>query len=242
MTTHPKFRNPECDVDATDYDAALAQGLTVSGADNLYGVRGRLAWLAACLRKLGEQPTTVMDYGCGIGATTPAFFAWLGVTAVVGTDRAPRAVDVARQAYGSERARFLLFDHYHPRAALDLVYCHGVFHHILPHARVAAVAYVWQALRPGGLWAFWENNPWNPGMRYVMHRRPCDRDAIPLTPPEARRLLLAGGFEIFRTDCLLLFPRRLQWLCGLEARLARWPLGAQYQVLCRRPYLKRGSP
>src|SRR5262249_36635045 len=158
---------------------------------------------------------------------------------VVGTDSAPRALDVARQAYGSERARFRLFDHYPPHASLDLVYCHGVFHHLLPHARVAAVAYVWQAIRPGGLWAFWEHNPWHLGTRSVMHRRPCDRDAIPLTPPEAQRLLLAGGFEILRTDFWLLFPRRLQWLRGLEARLARWPLGAQYQVLCRRPYLKR---
>jgi SAM-dependent methyltransferase len=242
MTTHPRFHNPACDVDAAADAAALAQGLAVSGADNRDGVRRRLAWLAACLHQLGEQPTTVMDYGCGIGAAAPAFFAWLGVTAVVGTDRAPRALDVARHAYGSERARFLLFDHYHPHAALDLVYCHGVFHHLLPHAHVAAVAYVWQALRPGGLWAFWENNPWHPGTRSVMRRRPCDRDAIPLTPPEARRLLLAGGFEILRTDFLLLFPRRLTWLRGLEAQLARWPLGAQYQVLCRRPYLKRRCP
>jgi SAM-dependent methyltransferase len=186
MTTHPRLHNPACDVDAAADEAALAQGLAVSGADNRDGVRGRLAWLAACLRQLGEPPTTVMDYGCGIGAATPAFFAGLGVTAVVGTDRAPRAVDVARQAYGSECARLLLFDHDHPHAALDLVYCHGVFHHLLPYARVAAVAYVWQASRPGGLWAFWEHNPWHLGTRSVMHRRPCDRDAIPLTPPEAR--------------------------------------------------------
>jgi hypothetical protein len=68
-----------------------------------------------------------------------------------------------------------------------------------------------------------------------MHRIPFDRDAIPLTPPEARQLLQAGGFEILRTDFLFLFPRMLKWLRGLEAPLTRWPLGAQYQVLCRKP-------
>jgi hypothetical protein len=26
----------------------------------------------------------------------------------------------------------------------------------------AAVDYVYRSLRPGGLFAFWENNPWNP--------------------------------------------------------------------------------
>ena len=62
-----------------------------------------------------------------------------------------------------------------------------------------------------------------------MHRIPFDRDAIPLTPPEARRLLQAGGFEILRTDFLFLFPRMLKWLRGLETLLVRWPLGAQLQ-------------
>jgi SAM-dependent methyltransferase len=240
MTTHPVCHNPEFAVHVADYDAALARGQAVSGDDKLYFVRGRLAWLAACLRQLGEHPTTMMDYGGGLGSAPPAFRAWLGVTSVVGTDMAPRALAVARRADGSERARLLRFDHDQPNASLDLVYSNGVFHHILPHARVAAVASVARALRPGGLWAFWENNPWNPGTRYVMHRIPFDRAAIPLTPPEARRLLQAGGFEILRTDFLFLFPPRRQWLRGLEARLTHRPLGAQYQVLCRRPDLKRG--
>src|SRR5437868_6650765 len=65
------------------------------------------------------------------------------------------------------------------------------------------------------LWAFGENNSWNPETRYIMHRIPFDRDAIPLTPPDARQLLQVGGFEILRTDFLFLFPRMLKWLRGL---------------------------
>ena len=132
MTTHPVFHNPEFDAYAADYDTALAQGLAVSGEDKMYFVRGRLAWLATCLRQLGEQPMTVLDYGCGIGSATLEFFEWLGVTSVVGTDISPHSLDVAQRTYGSERARFLLFDHYQPNASLDLVYCNGVFHHIPP--------------------------------------------------------------------------------------------------------------
>ena len=110
-----------------------------------------------------------------------------------------------------------------------------MFHHILPHERTAAVDYIYRALRPGGLFAFWENNPWNPGTRYVMSRIPFDRDAITLTPPEARHLLRASGFEILRTDFLFIFPRMLNWLRCIEPFLARLPLGTQYQILCRRP-------
>jgi hypothetical protein len=57
----------------------------------------------------------------------------------------------------------------------------------------------------------------------------------PAHPPEARRLLETGGLQILRTDYLFLFPRMLKLFRGLEPLLARWPLGAQYQVLCRKP-------
>lgn len=114
MMPRPVFHNPEFDVYAANYDAALTQGLAVSGEDKMYFARGRLAWLAACLQALGEQPTAVMDYGCGIGSATPALFALLGVTSVLGTDISPQSLAVAQRTYGSEHARFLLFDHYQP--------------------------------------------------------------------------------------------------------------------------------
>ncbi len=80
----------------------------------------------------------------------------------------------------------------------------------------------------------WENNPWNPGTRYVMSRIPFDRDAVTLTPREARALVRANGFDIVDTTFLFIFPRALRWLRALEPPLARLPFGAQYQVLCRK--------
>lgn len=70
--------------------------------------------------------------------------------------------------------------------------------------------------------------------RYVISRIPFDRDAITLTPPEARRLLGDGGFQVLRTDFLFIFPRWLGWLRRLEPGLTGWPLGAQYLVLGRK--------
>ena len=57
-----------------------------------------------------------------------------------------------------------------PPSQIDLVFCNGVFHHILPQGRGAVLDYVKSCLKPGGLFALWENNPWNPGTRYVMNR------------------------------------------------------------------------
>jgi hypothetical protein len=69
---------------------------------------------------------------------------------------------------------------------------------------------------PRGIFAFWENNPWNPGTRYVMSRIPFDRDAITVSAIEARGLLRAGGFEVIRTDFLFIFPKFLSWLLFME--------------------------
>ena len=68
-----------------------------------------------------------------------------------------------------------------------------------------------------------------------MNRIPFDRDAVTLTRGQARQLLRAGGFDLLRTDFLFIFPRVLRWFRGLEPFMSRWPLGAQYQVLARKP-------
>jgi SAM-dependent methyltransferase len=122
-----------------------------------------------------------------------------------------------------------------PAEYIDLAFCNGVFHHIPVIDRLTAMKRVYSSLRPSGLFAFWENNPWNLATRYVMGRIPFDRDAVTLSPPAARRLLREGGFEVMRTDFLFFFPRHLSWLRSLEPRLTCLPLGAQYQILCRKP-------
>ncbi len=130
--------------------------------------------------------------------------------------------------------RFERFTDYVPAADIDLIYSNGVFHHIPPQQRPGALDFMWRALRPGGIFALWENNPWNPGTRYVMSRIPFDRDAVILSAPEACRMLRASKFEVRRVDFLFIFPRMLSWLRPLERPLSHLPLGAQYQVLARK--------
>ena len=223
------------DAYAECYDEALARGLSASGEDKVYFARGRLVWLARCLQQLSEAPCRVLDFGCGTGSASPFFLEVLGVQSVVGVDLSARSVETARQQHGSLAAIFVRLGEYRPSGEFDLAFCNGVFHHIPPAERPAAVRCILESLRPGGLFALWENNPWNPGARYVMWRIPFDRDAIMLTSPEARALLSENGFEVLRTDFLFIFPRVLKWLRRLEPALSRWPFGAQYQVLCRRP-------
>jgi len=230
----PSLQPPEFDRYAGEYDAALARGISVSGENKDYFAKGRVDWLARCLTRLGEHPRQVLDYGCGTGSATPFLNDSFNVPALAGVDLSAQSIEIARRTYGSEQAKFLRLDDYKPEGRMDLAFCNGVFHHIPPAGRAQAVATILQSLKPGGLFAFWENNPWNPGTRYVMSRIPFDRDAITLSVIEAKRMLRAGGFEILRADFLFVFPRPLGWFRRFEPLLSGLPFGAQYQILCRK--------
>ena len=227
--------NSEFDAYAAEYDAVLARGISISGEDKNFFARGRVAWLARCLSHLEERPRTVMDFGCGTGSSIPFLLNEFMLESLLGVDMSVESLAIAERLYGGARVQFASQAEQQPAKHMDLAFCNGVFHHIPLIDRSAAMNSVYSSLRPGGLFAFWENNPWNPGTRYVMSRIRFDRDAITLSPPAARRLLREGGFEIIRTDFLFFFPRCLSWLRSLERRLTRLPLGAQYQILCRKP-------
>ena len=232
----PENTNARFDLFHSEYDETLARGLSVSGEDRLYFARGRLAFLARCLREAGLRlPFSVLDFGCGTGAATPFFFEELGVERLVGVDVSERSLEVARQRHGSESARFIALRDYSPRGEFPLAFCNGVFHHVPPPERAGLVRLLRDSLSPGGLFSLWENNPWNPGTRYIMSRVAFDRDAVTLSSREAARMVAAGGLEVRRTDYLFIFPRALKALRFLEPPLAKVPLGGQYQVFCRRP-------
>ncbi|HEX8144160.1 MAG TPA: methyltransferase [Pyrinomonadaceae bacterium] len=220
---------------ATVYDAALAEGISVSGESKDFFALGRVRWLQGQLSALGLRAETVLDFGCGIGTASPHILSILEPESLVGVDVSADSIKRAGAEHADERVRFFHTEDYIPNAQVGLAYCNGVFHHIPPGERAAALDYVYRCLRPGGLFAFWENNSWNPATRYVMSRCPFDQDAIPVAPTEARRLLRASGFELLRTDFMFIFPRCLRWFRGIEPLVSSLPLGTQYQVLCRKP-------
>jgi SAM-dependent methyltransferase len=219
---------------ATSYDEALSNALGPSGEDREYFSRGRVAWLKRCLRKLGQKPVSVLDYGCGDGSTTPLLLAMLEAQSAVGVDISEKSIEIARTHHASERISYESAHRYQPSSGIDLAYCNGVFHHIPTCDRAATVAYLHATLRPAGLLAIWENSPWNPATRYVMSRCAFDKDAILLTPRETRKLLFRSGFQILRTDFQFIFPRSLRALRPIEKLVHSLPLGTQYQVLARR--------
>ncbi len=225
----------EFDEFADDYDTALNKGLSLTGESKDYFAEGRMRWLKGRLERRGFVPDQALDFGCGTGGSTRWFFDILGSKALSGIDPSEESLEVARREHSGYPATFRLPEENGDPGTCDLAFCNGVFHHIPIADRAAAVDSVFRSLRPGGIFAFWENNAWNPATRYVMSRVPFDRDAILLFPHGARALLRDGGFEILGTDYLFVFPRGLAAFRRFEPMLCKLPLGGQYLVLARKP-------
>jgi SAM-dependent methyltransferase len=224
---------------AEDYEHACHRGLALSGESRDYFAAQRIAHTAAWVRGVARAaPRRVADFGCGLGHTTPHLRQRFPAAALLGLDVSEPALAHARERYGGD-ATFAVVTEHRSAGDQDLVYCNGVFHHIRPAERVKWARLLRDLLAPGGLAAIWDNNPWNPGARWVMSRIPFDRDAITISSREMRQLLIDAGFEVMGTRFHFYFPRFLSWLRPLERLALRIPLGAQYCVLARKP-LPRG--
>lgn len=230
----PSGRGSQFDEHAGDYAELLDQGLAVSGEPIEYFAEGRVRWLGRQLAAAGLPSGRVIDFGCGTGTAIPYLSRTLRPVSLCGVDVSEESLRAAGDKYG-KLASFALNEELSSTWDADVAYCNGVFHHIPVPERAAAMRQVFELLKPGGVFSLWENNPFNPGTRYVMSRIPFDRDAVMLWPRQARKLARAQGFEVLRTDFLFVFPKFLAPLRGVEPLLHRLPLGAQYHVLLRKP-------
>jgi len=226
--------NAEFDEVANDYDAQLNRGLSLSGESKEYFAEGRMRWLKSRLDELDFRPRQALDFGCGTGTATPWFFDVLGVERLIGSDPSEESLKVAANTFSDRYPVSFCLPGAEEAGSVDLAFCNGVYHHIPPANRPGALAQVHRALRPGGIFAFWENNPWNLGTRWAMSRVPFDADAILIWPHEARAMLSGAGFSPLGSDFLFYFPRFLSGLRFLERQLIKVPLGGQYLVLARK--------
>ena len=231
----PPTAGAEFDAYSARYEAALAEGLQVSGEGPDYFAKKRIDWTARIVERMALPAANILDYGCGVGLAAPHLIEAFLPAELWGYDPAAAAIARASAEASREHIHFTSDPEALPRNSFDGAYVNGVFHHIVPSERPSAFEIVYQALRPGGWFAFWENNPWNPGTRVIMRRVPFDRDAVTITPPEARKLLRQAGFAVVRTDAWFLFPRALSWLRPLERLVHKLPLGGQYLVLACKP-------
>jgi len=116
-------------------------------------------------------------------------------------------------------------------AEFDLVTAVCVLHHVPPPGRLALTQEVSRVLKPGGVFAIIEHNPYNPVARKIVSRTLVDADAILLKPSETRHWLVSAGLVPEASSYFLFLPAAIFRRAGqLERWLTKVPLGGQYAV------------
>lgn len=230
----PEVPAAEFDAFAGDYDAAINRGLKFTGETKEYFAETRIQWLKSRFKKIGLTPKTCLDFGCGTGTSAPLLVEGFQLDQYIGYDPSSESITEARKDHPNANCTFEHEVEKLPVGQIDLAFCNGVFHHIPVAARQEAFQRVYDSLRPGGWFAFWENNKWNPIVHLLMSRVPFDRDAIMLFPGEAAGQMKKAGFEIGLRDYLFVFPASLKALRPLEPALCKLPLGGQYLILAHK--------
>jgi SAM-dependent methyltransferase len=223
----------EFDEFADKYEETMARASRLAGEPPAFYAAERFRWLRQRL-DFSTPIETALDFGCGTGGSIRHFFEDAGCKTLIGIDPSRESLRVARERYSEYKVSLMTPEEFTPSGNIPFAFCNGVFHHIPPPERLSALAFVRACLTERGVFAFWENNPWNPVTLYGMRLNEFDRDAQTISPSKAIRLLKAAGFRIRLVDFYFFFPHFARGLRGLERWLKWLPVGAQYLVLAEK--------
>lgn len=181
---------------------------------------------------IDTQRLAWLDVGCGKGellrAAHPHFGRALGCDVSLGMISECRGLEVVHQP---DPLRLPFED-----SSVDWATAVCILHHISAHERTPLIADICRVLRPGGILAIIEHNPFNPAVQLITRRTPVDENARLLTARTARSLMGRALMDTIATRYFLYVPQRMHsWAARMERALGRVPLGGQYVVFARKP-------
>jgi len=219
---------------APDYQALLKDPIRDPFApDATFFVTRKVQVLGefAAREGIDRRRATWLDVGCGTGDLLrmgrDSFQRALGCDVSAGMLEACADLEVTLQ---DDPLRLPYGD-----ATIDWLTAVCVFHHVEPGDRPPLIREMMRVLRPGGIVAVIEHNPFNPAVQIIVRRTPVDANARLLSARQARTLLRTGGVTVVDTRYFLLLPEAVHRRLGaLESALGHVPLGGQYAVFGRR--------
>lgn len=116
----------------------------------------------------------------------------------------------------------------------DLCFAINVMHHVPPGMWDNFSQEMYRVLKPGGIAAVFEHNPWNPLTRLAVARCEFDRDAVLLNHPKIKSLFKGAGLKVFDDSFIVFFPLKAKLFRSIETALGWLPIGAQHYVTGRK--------
>ncbi len=116
----------------------------------------------------------------------------------------------------------------------DLCFAINVMHHVPPGMWENFSREMYRVLKPGGIAAVFEHNPWNPLTKLAVARCEFDRDAVLLNHPKIKSLFKGAGLKVFEDSFIVFFPFQAKLFRSIETALGWLPIGAQHYVTGRK--------
>jgi ubiquinone/menaquinone biosynthesis C-methylase UbiE len=227
----------EFDKFADEYRDLHAANIKLSGESPEYFAEYKIADIASELTRTNAgAPTSILDFGAGVGYSVPFFARHLPSARVTCLDVSRKSLEIGAAKHGSV-AEFRHFDGAripYPDGTFDVALASCVFHHIPHHEHVALLAEIRRVLKPEGWLFVFEHNPLNPLTRHAVNTCAFDEHAELVRAPTMVRRVRDAGFGTAKANYRIFFPHALRGLRPLEAQLKWLPLGAQYYVAARK--------
>jgi SAM-dependent methyltransferase len=224
-------QNAEFDSFADNYDEMLADPLRRRFANSTeFFHRRKLEVLRCSLSAAGRSPSNLdwLDLGCGRGDLLRMGMAEFASAS--GCDVSPAALKccTGMSVRQQKHAYTIPFD----AQSFDLVTAACVYHHVPVSERLRLTQSVCKVLRPAGMFAIFEHNPWNPVTRAIVRRCPIDVNAILMRSSETAALLTESGFIRISLRYFLFLPEATGAKIASLENWLRWvPVGGQYAVV-----------
>lgn len=226
----------EFDKFADEYAAMHRDGIRASGEGPEYFAEYKIRDVLRDVAEAEIVANQVLDFGSGIGASTPYFRQYFPASQLTCVDVSQRSLDIAESRFG-DVAQYHCFDGKTLPFAdntFDVVFTACVFHHIPATEHENLFKEIRRVLTTTGIFFIFEHNPLNPLTVRVVDQCPFDENAVLIGASELGQRLQRAGFQLDRRRYRIFFPSFLRRLRAFERAMTWCPLGAQYYLSARK--------
>lgn len=222
----------EFDQFADEYEQLHAKNIAITGEKPEYFHEYKLKRLEDFVRTSKVQVNEVLDFGSGIGNSTPFLKRHFPHANLTSADVSKRSLEIAESRFpgtfrslGIEQNRIPAPDNF-----FDVIFCACVFHHIPHEEHVHWLGELHRVARPGALLTIFEHNPLNPLTVRAVNTCPFDENAHLIPANQFAEAYRQSGWRTPKTRFHVFFPRALSTFRFLEPHLAAIPFGGQYSI------------
>lgn len=219
------------------YEDEINRALAFGGKSHDFYTQVKADVLVELLqREAPARSLDILDVGCGNGAIHHFLLSSGLPMKVTGIEVAAEFLEMARQANPA-----VTYDVYdgsrlpYETAQFDAAFTICVMHHVPPGQWPDFLAEMGRVVRPGGLVAVFEHNPFNPVTAHIVRTCQFDRNAVLLKPARLSKLMHDAKLVSVAREFILFTPFENRTIRNLERGIRWLPLGAQYVSFGRVP-------